>query len=481
VGGTVNFQVGAGGVPLFFQWQWNGSNLPNATNITLTLSAVTTDLAGAYTVVITNSLGAVTSQVAMLTVQTVPAAILTQPVNRSVSLGAIARFSVVATGAPPPILQWFHDGTSITDATNATLVIPNVASNHLGGYYVIASNAYGSATSSVAMLTIQAAGSDDFKITALLATGSRVVDHDAITGDDNGGIAASATRIFYTGDNSSGRFSLDDLSGGSALGVKRSAWVSDLATETIYSLANGSTPLTSSGTATALLEHNGDTGALTGNSIPLSTPIVMAYDSGIFAGYRRIVVHNGSRVYSISLPSGEVTDLGAMSKPSHQNSENWAYWGVAEFFEGNVHLAYAKNPNIMRVRVPDGTPAVLAAFSNLSDMACFTVSLARNRWYFHHENASQFGGTIETIGYADATFEYNVTPVEPPRLLIGFGGGAPQIGWPSAPGFVLESSTNLASGSWQAITGPFATNNNQVIFTSPMTNNSEYYRLRQIP
>ena len=37
-------------------------------------------------------------------------------------------------------------------------------------------------------------------------------------------------------------------------------------------------------------------------------------------------------------------------------------------------------------------------------MASFTVSLSRNRWYFHYEGSGQFGGTSETLGYADAAF-----------------------------------------------------------------------------
>ncbi len=36
-------------------------------------------------------------------------------------------------------------------------------------------------------------------------------------------------------------------------------------------------------------------------------------------------------------------------------------------------------------------------------MANIGLSPWEDRWYFHHESASQFGGTLETVGYADAT------------------------------------------------------------------------------
>jgi hypothetical protein len=50
-----------------------------------------------------------------------------------------------------------------------------------------------------------------FKITGLSSTGANVIEHNFVTGDDRGGIALSASQVFYTGDNSTGRFSSTDL------------------------------------------------------------------------------------------------------------------------------------------------------------------------------------------------------------------------------------------------------------------------------
>ncbi|MCU0788934.1 MAG: immunoglobulin domain-containing protein, partial [Verrucomicrobia bacterium] len=70
VGGTALFSVGAAGSePLSYQWVFNTSNLiAGATGNSLTLTNAGTNDAGGYTVIITNTLGAVTSQVATLTV-----------------------------------------------------------------------------------------------------------------------------------------------------------------------------------------------------------------------------------------------------------------------------------------------------------------------------------------------------------------------------------------------------------------------------
>lgn len=60
--------VASGSLPLQFQWQFNGIDLPGATNATLTLSPVTLEHAGEYRVVVSNSINSVLSQSATLTV-----------------------------------------------------------------------------------------------------------------------------------------------------------------------------------------------------------------------------------------------------------------------------------------------------------------------------------------------------------------------------------------------------------------------------
>jgi hypothetical protein len=79
LGGTASFNVVAGGqAPLGYQWQTNGgsgfANVSNGgsfsgvTSNILTLTGITTNQALAYRVIVTNSLGSVTSSVANLTV-----------------------------------------------------------------------------------------------------------------------------------------------------------------------------------------------------------------------------------------------------------------------------------------------------------------------------------------------------------------------------------------------------------------------------
>ncbi len=73
-GGSATFAASAsGGVPLYYQWLFNGTNfLPAATNATLTLTGLTPANAGNYSVIVTNYLGSTTSSVAPLTLQSAP-------------------------------------------------------------------------------------------------------------------------------------------------------------------------------------------------------------------------------------------------------------------------------------------------------------------------------------------------------------------------------------------------------------------------
>jgi len=153
-GSSTTFTVSATGTaPLAYRWRNNGVEVTGATNSTMTLSSVTTNHAGNYTVVITNSVGSVTSSVAVLTVLVRPT-IATQPANLNVPVGDNASFIVAADGTAPLSYQWRRSGANLPGATNATLGLPGVTVGQTGSYSVVVSNSAGSVTSSVATLTV---------------------------------------------------------------------------------------------------------------------------------------------------------------------------------------------------------------------------------------------------------------------------------------------------------------------------------------
>jgi hypothetical protein len=153
-GDTVNFSVvAAGAPPLTYQWFFGTNTLLRATNSTLCLTNVQPWQAGAYTVVITNVYGVVTSAPAMLTVVAAPI-VMAPPANQKALVGGTVDFSVVAVGAPPLAYQWFFGTNTLLRAKHSTLCLTNVQLWQAGAYTVVITNVYGAATSAPATLNV---------------------------------------------------------------------------------------------------------------------------------------------------------------------------------------------------------------------------------------------------------------------------------------------------------------------------------------
>jgi uncharacterized delta-60 repeat protein len=83
-----------------------------------------------------------------------PPVITAQPINVIANAQQSATFTVTATGTPPLSYQWRKDGVNVTGATSASLTLSNVQTSQAGNYSVVITNDYGSATSSIASLTV---------------------------------------------------------------------------------------------------------------------------------------------------------------------------------------------------------------------------------------------------------------------------------------------------------------------------------------
>lgn len=81
-------------------------------------------------------------------------AIIVDPVSVAASFQGFATFAAAADGVPAPRYQWyFNTNTPIANATNSTLTVSNLTPANLGFYSLVATNVYGAATSSVAVLS----------------------------------------------------------------------------------------------------------------------------------------------------------------------------------------------------------------------------------------------------------------------------------------------------------------------------------------
>lgn len=243
-----------------------------------------------------------------------------------------------------------------------------------------------------------------FRIESLAATGCQSVSNATVVNDDRGGIAVTASLVLDNGDLSAARHNLDSLGSVASVGRILDGLFSDLATETAYVFGvNANTPVSGSSLNGTSVSHIIPLGATTGvpntaGAIALSRSLTFTGSEtsttrvGIYSGRGRVLVTTLGRVYDVALPSGAVTDLGAMTPPATLACESFATWGVAEYFNNTHYIVYraAAGNVIMRARVPDALTQTVGSFSNLSDMCSFTVSPSRSRWLMHHTGATQF-------------------------------------------------------------------------------------------
>lgn len=87
--------------------------------------------------------------------------IVAQPANRTVMAGATVTFTALAAGDAPMYYQWKFNGTNnlvdgpnVSGANTNVLVLKNVTTNSAGEYRLVVSNAFATATSSNATLTV---------------------------------------------------------------------------------------------------------------------------------------------------------------------------------------------------------------------------------------------------------------------------------------------------------------------------------------
>ena len=96
-----------------------------------------------------------------------PPAITVQPTSKTLYNGTTAYYSGAAFGSPTIRYQWLFNGATIPGATSALLGVPNVGPANVGGYSMVASNAYGAVTSSVATLTLTTPAGNPFESAVL--------------------------------------------------------------------------------------------------------------------------------------------------------------------------------------------------------------------------------------------------------------------------------------------------------------------------
>ena len=141
--------------------------------------------------------------------------------------------------------------------------------------------------------------------------------------------------------------------------------------------------------------------------------------TGLFSGWDSIAIHNTSHAFHVSLPSGTVTNLGAMADLTTAATggepptvcESGYYYGVAELFGNALFIDWVGGDKINRTRVPDGLTTTIQSFNagGLGEMCGFAFLPSQTaKWVWQLENDSQFGTAVgeNTLGVCEATFDH---------------------------------------------------------------------------
>jgi hypothetical protein len=160
--------VAAGSAPLSYQWYFKGETntafmpVQGGNSWVLPLSPVSPPEAGDYLVYVQNAYGAVTSQVAHITVSLSPK-IAQPPASQTVYPGSGVNsitFSATAFGEPPLSYQWMFTPASgsgpatVSGVTGLSLYVGSVNASTAGIYTLIASNSYGTAQANATLAVL---------------------------------------------------------------------------------------------------------------------------------------------------------------------------------------------------------------------------------------------------------------------------------------------------------------------------------------
>ncbi len=151
-GATPSLSVTASGAgPLGYQWRFNRTPVPSATNTSLAFEFAVADDEGDYDCVVSNPGGSAVSATARLGVL-VPPSILIPPVSGIVTQANTAILTVLARGGAPLRYQWRFNGVTLQNETNSTLVRTNAQLPDDGVYDVLISNSAGTAFASATLV-----------------------------------------------------------------------------------------------------------------------------------------------------------------------------------------------------------------------------------------------------------------------------------------------------------------------------------------
>ena len=153
LGNPFNIGVIASGTkPLSYQWFLNDSIIAQSDSA-FTIEQVTSGDAGKYYSNVSNTCGNISSEIAVLTVDSIPQITL-QPLGGEVCQGDSIRFDVNSVGTLPILFHWFLNGNPLIGDTLSSLLVKDLLPSDAGSYTCVVYNTCGAVTTNSATLII---------------------------------------------------------------------------------------------------------------------------------------------------------------------------------------------------------------------------------------------------------------------------------------------------------------------------------------
>jgi hypothetical protein len=155
IGSRTVFSVGTAGTPpLRYQWFKNGLALPRAEYPWLAMMSTSPSDQGKYVVAISNALGSVVTAPVSLWVEGLGPVIIDEPKGQTLATGDTFTLGARVSGWEPIFYQWFFNGLPLPRANDFKWVVTKAQIAQSGPYYLLASNAFGAVTSTVAQIRV---------------------------------------------------------------------------------------------------------------------------------------------------------------------------------------------------------------------------------------------------------------------------------------------------------------------------------------
>jgi predicted alpha-1,6-mannanase (GH76 family) len=449
-------------LPVYYNWQVNGTPIPNATNATYQIPDLQTNDTGNYTVVISNAFGVVTSSVASLIVVAAPSYPLAQDLLNDGPIGywrldetsgSIARDYVADDNGTYSSVLLGQPGNRLVDTHTAAQ------------FGVLAAN-----TSCVTNIAIDFAtpANAAFSVEAWVKGGPQTTDAGLVTKGYGGG--GEQFNLDCGGGNHAFRFFVRDASGTARLAT--SSVVPDNQWHHLVGVcdqANGFVRLYVDGANVAQGTLAPNTGIL-GSSASVS---IGSRQAGLGTAYNNQFVGDME----------EVAIYGYALSPSQVLAHYQAATNRAPIFNNNPLILASANAGQSYVSTLSGTASDpngdAITFSKVSGPTWLTV--AGNGSVGGTPVSSNVGTNSFLVKAADpyglfstATLNLEVTAAPPIFLSAERQPGSLLLSWTGgiAP-YQVQSATNLVNPTWQDLGLPIGGNNLSV---AP-TNGAAFYRV----